>query len=206
VVRLAHAQPGWKDDVFAVCRNPCRELTGSQQFRECYLRIARATHHWPSSLRWEVMVTRSGQIKSNQIWETYYSTPPPELWGTCYSRLKIIIHNNYYKMRLGYVLKGRKWSIGWSCECEWVALLTVHVMDDESLAGLETVLLGGCNLVGRRGFWPTGTLRSARGMGARPLRPGGYDPWPSGSKFLSISSLLPREQRGQIFTLPYGWF
>jgi len=25
--------------------------------------------------------------KSNQIWETYYSAPPPELWSACYSRL-----------------------------------------------------------------------------------------------------------------------
>ena len=33
---------------------------------------------------------------------------PPELCGACYSRLKVKIHNNYYKMRLGYVLKGRK--------------------------------------------------------------------------------------------------
>ena len=49
--------------------------------------------------------------QSNQIRETYYSAPPPELWGACDSRLKIKMHNNYYKMRLGYVLKGSKWGI-----------------------------------------------------------------------------------------------
>jgi len=46
------------------------------------------------------------QMKSNL--RTYYSAPSPELWGTWYSRLKIKIHNSYYKMRLRYALKGRK--------------------------------------------------------------------------------------------------
>ena len=66
----------------------------------CSLRMKTLFRGWP--------VIKS---KSNKIWETYYSAPPPELWGACYSRLKIKIHNNYYKMKLVSVLKWRKWGI-----------------------------------------------------------------------------------------------
>ena len=48
-------------------------------------------------------------IKSNQIQSAKLTIAPHhQFWGTCYSRLKIKIHNNYYKVRLGYMLKGRK--------------------------------------------------------------------------------------------------
>jgi len=56
----------------------------------------------PSDISIHPTIWPSNQIKSEKL------TPPPKLWGACYSRLKIKIHNNYYKMRLGYVLKGRK--------------------------------------------------------------------------------------------------
>ena len=51
----------------------------------------------------------SNQIKSEKVTIAPHHHTSGAL--NCYSRLKIEIHNNYYKMILGSVLEGRKWGI-----------------------------------------------------------------------------------------------